>query len=374
MSFDDAPRWLRLLLRSDWLLTLAVLSLIGVGIAFIYSAGFQRADSPVSEFYQRQMIWACVGLVGYLALAAFDYRRLADTAWWIYAGALVLLLAVLAFGTTVYGASRWLKLFGVQIQPSEFAKLALVLALARVLAQPGLDVARPRWVLLAFAIAAVPFLLIAQQPDLGTAAVLLPTTLLMLFVAGMRWKHIGVLLVLGLLSLPLVWLALDDYQQERIMTFVDPGRDPYGAGWNKMQSEIAVGSGGLAGKGYLNGTQNVLGYLPRTVAPTDFIYSVIAEEKGFVGSVTVLALYGMVMGAGMRTALVSRDRLGRLMAVGIVGMIFAHVFVNIAMTIGLMPITGLPLPLMSYGGSFMASMMLCFGILQSIYIRRERRA
>jgi rod shape determining protein RodA len=167
--------------------------------------------------------------------------------------------------------------------------------------------------------------------------------------------------------------VLDDYQKERILVFFNPGRDPLGAGWNKIQSEIAVGSGGLTGKGYLKGTQNVLGYLPRTVAPTDFIYSVIAEEMGFLGSSLILALYAAILVAGVRVAWRAPDTFGRLLTMGVVTMLFSHVFVNVAMTIGLMPITGLPLPLISYGGSFMLSTMLALGMVQSVNIRRVRR-
>jgi rod shape determining protein RodA len=363
----------RHMIRSDWWMTLSILALIAIGILFIYSAGFQSADTPVSAFYQRQILWAFVGLEGYVTLAVTDYRRVAEAAWWIYAVTLFLLVLVLLIGKPVYGATRWLSLFEIQVQPSEFAKLALVLVVARYLARPGRDIGQPRCVWLTLLMAVIPFTLIARQPDLGTAAALVPIAFLILFAAGVRVKFLAILVLLGMMSLPVAWLGLGDYQRDRILVFVDPGRDPYGAGWNKMQSEIAVGSGGLAGKGYLRGTQNVLGYLPRTVAPTDFIYSVIAEEKGFIGAATVLSLYGLVLMSGIRASLAARDKLGRLIAVGITGMIFFHVFVNIAMTIGLMPITGLPLPLMSYGGSFMISTMLGLGILQSIFIRRERR-
>jgi rod shape determining protein RodA len=359
--------------RSDWVLTLSVLALVVIGVLFIYSAAFQRADLPVNRMYQRQILWALIGLTGYATLAMTDYRRLADAAWWIYAIAIVLLILVLVIGKQVYGASRWLGLFGIQIQPAEFTKLAVALGIARYWSAPGRNLEGPGSFIVALTIAAIPFLLIARQPDLGTAMTLLPITLCILFAGGVRLKYLIILFIIGLLFLPIGWFSLGDYQRERILVFMDPGRDPYGAGWNKMQSEIAVGSGGLTGKGYLKGTQNVLGYLPRTVAPTDFIFSVIAEEKGFMGAAGVLGLYGIVLLCGIRTALVAQDKLGRLLAVGITGMIFFHVFVNTAMTIGLMPITGLPLPLMSYGGSFMVSMMLGFGILQSISIRRIRR-
>ncbi len=360
-------------MRSDWMLTISIVCLTVIGVFFIYSAEFQSTDLPAGKMYQRQILWAIVGFAGYVVMAMTDYRRVAEGGWWIYAASLFLLLLVLFMGHTVYGAKRWLSLFGIQVQPSEFAKLAVVLAGAYYLARSDRKIDHPLTIAGTLAIAAVPFALIARQPDLGTAATLLPIALVMLFVAGMRFKFLAILALAGLMLLPVAWVGLGDYQRERIMVFIDPGRDPFGAGWNKMQSEIAVGSGGLRGKGYLKGTQNVLGYLPRTVAPTDFIYSVIAEEKGFVGAASVLALFSLICWAGLRTALSARDKLGRLIATGITSLVFFHAFVNIAMTIGLMPITGLPLPLMSYGGSFMVSMMLGFGILQSIAIRRERR-
>ncbi len=359
--------------RSDWMLSLAVLALMVIGVFFIYSAAFQRADMPVSTMYRRQIVWALVGWAGYIGLAMTDYRRLADGAWWWYGLTLVLLLAVLSFGTSVHGARRWLNLFNIQVQPAELAKLVVAVTVARYWSRPDREIHQLQSMIVALVIAAIPFILIMRQPDLGTAATLLPITLFILFAGGIRVKYLSVLFLIGMLLLPVGWMGLGDYQRDRIMVFVDPGRDPYGAGWNKMQSEIAVGSGGLTGKGYLQGTQNVLGYLPRTVAPTDFIYSVVAEEKGFVGAATVIGLFGLVLISGIRAALVAPDKLGRLIAVGITGMIFFHVFINTAMTIGLMPITGLPLPLMSYGGSFMVSTMLGLGLLQSITIRRPRR-
>lgn len=359
--------------RSDWLLHGAILAVMVIGIFFIYSASFQRPDMPVGTMYRRQIMWALVGIAGYVVLAMTDYRRLAEYAWWLYAITLVLLVLVLMIGRQVHGATRWLSVFNIQLQPAEIAKLAVVLTIARYWARPDRDMNSLASLVVALLIAGVPFLLIARQPDLGTAATLLPITFAILFAGGIRMKFLVALALIGLMLLPVGWFSLGGYQRDRILVFLDSSRDPFGAGWNKMQSEIAVGSGGLMGKGYLQGTQNILGFLPRTVAPTDFIYSVIAEEKGFVGASTVLILYAIILICGIRAALVAPDKLGRLVAVGVTGMIFFHVFVNTAMTIGLMPITGLPLPLMSYGGSFMVSTMMGFGLVQSISIRRIRR-
>ncbi len=357
----------------DWFLTLSVVSLIVMGIFYIYSAGYQSDDQPVSSFYQKQVVWAAIALILYIGLALGDYRRAIEAAWWIYIVALALLVLVLMVGREVYGATRWLSLFNIQVQPSEFAKLGTVLVLARYLGRPGRRPEDLKTRLYTLGIVVIPFALIARQPDLGTAAVLLPSAFVIMFVAGVPLRFLGVLVLIGVLMLPVAWFNLGDYQKERILVFFDPGRDPLGAGWNKMQSEIAVGSGGLTGKGYLKGTQNILGFLPRTVAPTDFIYSVIAEEAGFVGSSAVLGLYAILLISGIRTATNAPNRYGRILAVGITTMLFGHIFVNIAMTIGLMPITGLPLPLMSYGGSFMLSTMIGLGLMQSVYVHRYSR-
>ncbi|MFH0953023.1 MAG: rod shape-determining protein RodA [Verrucomicrobiota bacterium] len=362
----------RLVRRIDWSMVVALILLLAVGIVFIYSASFRSEDLPVAPFYEKQMVWAMVGAGFFLMLVIIDYHRFRDAAWWLYAIGVVLLALVLmpGVGKKVYGAYRWLSFFGIQVQPSEFAKLATMIVLARFLGRPGRDVKNPKVVLQTLMIIGVPMALIFKEPDLGTAAILLPMSFLMMFVAGVPFRYLATLVLIGVVLMPFAWFGLGDYQKDRILVFFDPGRDPLGAGWNKIQSELAVGSGGLSGKGYLKGTQNVLGYLPRTVAPTDFIYSVIAEEMGFMGSLGLIVLYTMVLIAGIRAALEARDTLGRLLAVGMTSLLFCHVFVNMAMTIGLLPITGLPLPLISYGGSFMVSTMTGLGIVQSVYVRR----
>ncbi|HPF99279.1 MAG TPA: rod shape-determining protein RodA [Kiritimatiellia bacterium] len=359
--------------RMDWWMVLSIIALLLVGTAFIFSASYRSDGTAMADFYQKQIVWAVIGLGLFLVFAFIDYRRLRDAAWWLYALGIILLVLVLLFGKKVYGAYRWLNLFGVQIQPSEFGKLATLVLLARFLGRPGRDVREPKCVVQTLLLMGVPFVLILKEPDLGSASMLLPLAFIMMYAAGVPLKYLGILVLIGVLLMPVGWFGLGDYQKERILVFFDPGRDPLGSGWNKIQSEIAVGSGGFSGKGYLKGTQNVLGFLPRTVAPTDFIYSVIAEEVGFVGSVMLLALYAMLLSTGIRAALAARDKLGRLLAAGVTGLVFCHVFVNIAMTIGLLPITGLPLPLISYGGSFMVSTMMGLGIVQSVYVRRYQQ-
>jgi len=359
-------RWLR---RIDILSALAVLALVAAGVVFIYSAG--RDSSSLESLWEKQIGWAIAALLLGASAVVVDYRRIVDQAPGLYAVALSVLLLTLAFGTTINGARCWLNFFGILVQPAEFAKLAIVLMLARELGRP--DVHPERWSTIGRAaiLAAVPFGLILLQPDLGTAAVILPVTAVMLFVAGIPLRRLAGMAGLALLALPGAWLFFGEYQKERVRVFFDPWRDPLGTGWNKIQSEIAVGSGGLWGKGWLEGTQNTLGYLPRPVAPTDFIFSVIAEESGFAGSVALLALFAIVLGGGVRAAIRSRDRSGQLLAAGIAALLFSHTFVNMAMTIGLLPITGIPLPLVSYGGSFMVTMGLAMGLTQSVYARRR---
>ena len=389
---------LKTLRRSNWLMTLPVVILLVAGVLFVYSSCYVGDDQAVRPLYERQIVWTIAGLSAYLAFALYDFRRFKRISGWLYGMALALLVAVLLIGRTIYGAKRWLMLFGengIGIQPSEIAKLSMIVLLAHRLSESGRNLASPREVVMALGMVALPVGLIMKQPDLGTALVFVPTAFIMMFVAGIPFRYLGSLAALGIAMVALLLASLflparfdaseetqariqrltglSDYQRGRIEVFFHPDKDPLGAGWNKRQSEIAVGSGGLWGKGYLQGTQNILGFLPRSVAPTDFIYSVIAEEKGFFGSLMVLALFGVVLVFGMMTALRTRDAMGRLLCVGVVSLVFCHVFINIAMTVGLMPITGLPLPLLSYGGSFMVIMMSALGIIQSVHIRSHRR-
>jgi rod shape determining protein RodA len=384
-------RQLRRLARQNWVLTATVGALLVIGVLFVYSACYVNGD-PQSTFpkHQKQIVWAIAGMLCYMAFASTDYRKVNRAAWWIYFACLVLLLAVLIMGIRIYGAKRWLIVFGLQFQPSEATKLAVILVLARRLARPGADLSAAGVVIEILLIVLVPIMLIMKEPDMGTALVFVPTVFAMMLVGGIPLKTIATLIalgvtmagvVLGILFLPeklgvseasqksiMRVVGLGEYHKDRIRVFLSRDADPLGVGWNKMQSEIAVGSGGMWGKGFLKGTQNTLGFLPRSVSPTDFIYSVIAEESGFVGSMTVLLLFIVVLVCGMYSSLAARTRLGRLLCVGITVMLFSHVFTNVAMTIGLMPIIGIPLPLLSYGGSFMLVMMSALGILQSVYI------
>jgi rod shape determining protein RodA len=367
--------------RFDWTQLGAILALLLLSLLFIFSAGTQSGEGVGHSMVVRQIVWALIGLGGYSAAAAFDYRRLREIHWWVYAAVLLALVLVLFVGTSIYGAKRWFSVGPLMVQPSEFAKLSLIFTLSAWLGDPATDVDEPLSLVKTFLIAALPFLLIVIEPDLGTAMVLVPVTLAILFCAGAPVRPLLILLGCGLVALAVIilWLRffpdsfpmLADYQKNRILVYLNVVQDPLGAGWNKLQSQIAVGSGGLWGKGYLRGTQNILGFLPRSVAPTDFIYSVVAEETGFAGSSVLLVLYTTVVVRCMRAAVQAQERFGRLLSIGVGSLLFTHVFVNIAMTVGLMPITGLPLPLMSYGGSFMVTTMTALGLVQSVYLRRR---
>ncbi|MBT3191607.1 MAG: FtsW/RodA/SpoVE family cell cycle protein, partial [Verrucomicrobia bacterium] len=317
---DALVNGFKTLRRGSVAMLVPVLVLLVLGILFVYSSCYVSDDQEVRPLYERQIVWAIAGLISYVAFALYDFHRFKRIAWGVYGSSLVLLVLVLFMGRTIYGAKRWLMLFGdngIGIQPSEIAKLATIVLLGHRLSETGRILSDPREVATTLALVAVPVVLIMKQPDLGTALVFVPTAFLMMFVAGIPFRYLGSLVAIGATAVALLLgglflperlgaseatqarvrslTGLSEYQRGRIEVFFQPDKDPLGAGWNKRQSEIAVGSGGLWGKGYLHGTQNILGFLPRSVAPTDFIYSVIAEEKGFVGSLMVLALFGFVL-------------------------------------------------------------------------------
>lgn len=358
-------------LAQDWLAIAAVAALLAVGLSFIYSASWRGEEADLAgAWFGKQIEWACFGVALALVLSLVDYHVWIRWAWWIWLLAVLLLFAVLLFGQKVFGAARWINLFGILVQPSEFAKLATVILLARVLGGGFFEPKSFAFLLVGMLITALPVFLILREPDLGTAAVLLPVLVCMVVAGGGAWRYLFGLAAAGALLSPLAWLLLGEYQKDRILTFFDPSRDPLGANWNATQSAIAVGSGGFWGKGFLHGTQNILGFLPRTVSPSDFIFPVIAEEMGFVGSLVLLALFAFLLFRYLLAAATADDSEGSLLATGIAGLLFFHVFVNIGMTIRLLPITGLPLPFVSSGGSFLLTMFAGLGLVQSVVVRR----
>lgn len=355
----------RLLYSVDWVLigTALLLSLVGVGV--IYSAT-HTGSSP--DLYLKQLLLVGAGLVGLVVTAALDYRRLADRSVLLFVMCVVALLYVLQFGPVIAGTRRWIVIGGFQFQPSELAKLAAAVIVARIFAEYREESLGLRDMLWPGAAVGLLALLIARQPDLGTAACLVPMLFVVAYLAGLRMKAVAGLALVVMLSAAMAWPLLRDYQRTRIYTFLDPSLDPKGAGYQKIQSQIAVGSGGLLGRGFLEGSQGQLGYLP--ARHTDFIFSVLAEEMGFVGVVVVLGLYLLLLWRMLETARLARDRLGAFLAAGLTASLSFQVVYNVAMVAGLVPVKGLPLPLLSYGGSSVLSTLMAVGLILSVRMRR----
>jgi rod shape determining protein RodA len=298
-----------------------------------------------------------------------DYRSLADKSHWIYLGILLLLMYVLFFGAVRGGSRRWIDLGVVNLQPSEFAKAALALVLAKFFGESRRGAITREDLAIAAAITAVPLLLIARQPDLGTAVTLIPVVFAIAYVAGMSMRIVGILALVGVLVAPVAWkFALKDYQRERISTFLDPAQDAKGAGYQQIQARITVGSGGLWGKGFTKGTQGQLRFLP--VAHNDFIFSVLAEEQGFAGVLVTLGLYLFVILRALEAARLAKDRLGAYLVLGVLASFTFQVIYNVTMSAGLAPVKGLTLPLMSYGGSSMIATLAAFGLILNVRMRR----
>lgn len=388
--------------RLDRLQIAAVAGLMCVGVAFVYSA--THAIPWMANNWLRQIIWYAIGLSAATAVCFVSYHTLVRWAIVAYSASVIALVAVLIPGigsTQGWGARRWIDFGPMSLQPSEFAKLGFILALANFLSRPvdelklGINFWKPIGMML------LPFLLIIKEPDLGSALVFLPTGFVMMYVAGTPRRYLFRLLGLGgIISALFIadvlfvtnekWrVPLHEYQRNRLLVYF--GRDytnfasasatkaelrrlqerQRDDSLNVRQALISVGSGGLTGKGWGQGTQKSLGFLPRSVAHNDFIFSVIAEEKGFVGSVTVITLYAVVLFTGLRIAGQARDRLGKVLAVGVVTLLFSHVFINIGMNIRLMPVTGVPLPLLSYGGSSVLGSLIAMGLLQNVHLNRK---
>jgi rod shape determining protein RodA len=362
----------------DWPQTVFMFLLITVGLFFIYSIGRQTGGAA-ELFWTRQLRWLILGIAVWLGASLIDYRRLKFFALPFYLLCLGLLVLVLVKGTEVFGARRWLVFGSLRLQPSEPAKIATIILIAAMMSLPRYRNNNFLHLGLAGLIMMLPFLLVVLEPDLGSAMVLLPVGAAMVFVAGIKWRYIlilsAIILVIGSLEgLNEVYRVrpfLKDYQRKRIEVFLNPEKDPWGSGYNQLQSRLAVGSGGMTGKGYGNSSQSTLGFLPRSVSNNDFIFSVIAEEAGFVGCSLLIFCYLLLLATGLRTAMTAGNVFGRLLAAGITTLFFTHIFVNIGMTVGLLPVTGLPLPLLSYGGSFLVSSMFCLGLLQSIRLHRS---
>jgi len=354
----------RLHFHIDWAMLIALMALCLLGLAQIYSA----TGGPTTT-YVIQIYGIVLGLVALLICLTIDYRTLADKSHFVYGGIVLLLVYVLFLGVVRGGSRRWIDLGPLNLQPSEFAKAALALVLAKFFAESRRGGLSRSDLLIAGAITVVPFVLIARQPDLGTAVTLVPVLFATAFLAGMSMRIVGILALAGILIAPVAWkFALQDYQKERISTFLDPSQDAKGAGYQQIQARITVGSGGVWGKGFQKGTQGQLRFLP--VAHNDFIFSVLAEERGFAGVVVALGLYLFVILRALEAALLAKDRLGSFLVLGVLASFAFQVVYNITMSAGLAPVKGLTLPLMSYGGSSMIATLAGFGLILNVRMRR----
>ncbi|MBI2369211.1 MAG: rod shape-determining protein RodA [Deltaproteobacteria bacterium] len=358
----------RVIDKIDWTVLAVVVAVAAVGVLNIYSAT-HLGSGRIATLYLKQLAWLTLGALLLVVLAATDYHRLEQFAYLIYVASVVLLLTLAAVGKISSGAQRWFQVGPLTLQPSELAKLAIIIVLARYFHEDKAQRAYAlKDLLLPGLLVAVPMGLIVEQPDLGTALILGVIFLSVILVLGVRlWT---LLLGVGAVGaiIPWAWHYLKDYQRRRVLTFLNPEFDPLGAGYHIIQSKIAVGSGQLFGKGFLNGTQGQLNFLP--AQQTDFIFAVFAEEWGFIGALVLLGLYLFLFFWGLSTAAQAKDKFGAILAFGVVSMLFWHVIINIGMAIGVLPVVGVPLPLMSYGGSSVVSVMMGLGILMSVRVRR----
>ena len=353
----------RLYYHVDWAMLGAVLSLCLIGIVQIYSA------TGGNGLHVTQMYGVALGLVALVICLTIDYRSLCDKSHFLYLGIVALLVFVLFFGVVRGGSRRWIDLGPLNLQPSEFAKATVALVLAKFFGESRRGANMRGDLLIAGAITAVPFIIIARQPDLGTAATLLPVLFAVAFVAGMPMRIFGVLAIVAVLAAPVAWkYALKDYQKERVSTFLDPEADARGAGYQQLQARITTGSGGPWGKGFQKGTQGQLRFLP--VAHNDFVFSVLAEEHGFAGVFVALGLYLFVILRAIESARLAKDRLGAYLVLGVLASFTFQVLYNITMSAGLAPVKGLTLPLMSYGGSSMIATLAAFGLILNVRMRR----
>lgn len=352
----------------SWGLVLLLVAIAGVGLVMLYSAG----NGSVEPWMSRQAARLAVGLSLMLVVALGDLRLWLRWAYAFYALAFLLLVYVEIAGEIGMGAQRWIDLNLFQLQPSEIMKIALVVVLARYFHRLDLEeVRRPLPLLVPTLLVLAPVALVLRQPDLGTAAMLLLIGAVIFFAAGVRLWKFAVVIAAGLAAVPVGWGFLRDYQRQRVLTFLNPESDPLGAGYHIMQSKIAFGSGGLFGKGFLMGTQSQLNFLPER--QTDFIFTMLAEEFGMVGGIALLGLYGLVLFYGFMIAVRCRNQFGRLLALGVTSSLFLYVFINMAMVMGLIPVVGVPLPLVSYGGTSMLTLLVGFGLVLAVNVQRDLR-
>ncbi len=350
----------------NWILIALIAAISCIGFAMLYSA----ANGDWSPWATRQMVRFGVGMGAMLVVALIDIRFWMRYAYFFYAASLVLLGAVEVAGSVGMGAQRWIDLKVFQLQPSELMKVALVLALARYF--HGLtpeEIGRPHYLIVPLLMVAAPIILVLRQPDLGTALLILIGGGALFFAAGVRLWKFALVLIGALAAIPVAWEFLHDYQRQRILTFLDPESDPLGAGYHILQSKIALGSGGMLGKGFIQGTQSHLNFLPEK--QTDFIFTMLGEEFGLAGGIVLIGLYSLVILYGLMISMRSRSQFGRLLAIGLTTTFFLYAFINMAMVMGLIPVVGVPLPLISYGGTAMLTVLIGFGLIMSVNVHRD---
>ncbi|MPY76555.1 MAG: rod shape-determining protein RodA [Alphaproteobacteria bacterium] len=352
----------------NWSLIFLITVIGGVGIAMLYSAGGGAMDPWASK----QLGRFALGLIGMFIVAVIDIRIWLRYAYVIFGISVAMLIAVDVIGHIGMGAQRWLRFGPLSVQPSEVMKMALVLALARYFHRVNIeDIGRPVFLIAPLAMVLAPVALVMKQPDLGTAVMLMAGGGAIFFLAGVRLWKFAVVIVVGLACIPIGWNFMHDYQRQRVLTFINPETDPLGAGYHILQSQIAFGSGSVFGKGYLQGTQSHLNFLPER--HTDFIFTMLAEEFGLVGGLMVLLLFALLMVYGLAVSVRCRNHFGRLLSMGVTVTILLYVFINTAMVMGLIPVVGVPLPLISYGGTAMLTVLGGCGFLMNAYIHRDVR-
>ena len=362
----------RFIKNFDWITLSVVTIIIFIGVMTIYSATRPLVDGEGPGFYARQTVWFLIGIAGLFLVVSFDYIWLSRFSVYLYLAGIVSLIAVFIFGKAGLGAQRWISFGPLSFQPSEFFKVVYVIMLSHQLSIMNGPISTISFFRLFFLIVFVPFILLLKQPDLGTALIILIIFLSLMLARGLQRKIVILFVIIGLISLPFLgnifWEGLKDYQKNRLIAFMEPGVDPTGIGYHITQSKITVGSGKFFGKGYLKGTQGPFRFLPEK--HTDFIYAAFAEEWGFLGSILLLFFYVVLILRGLNTAMNAKDDFGRYLALGITFMFLTYFFVNVGMTLGVMPVVGIPLPFMSYGGTALLSNLLSLGILISIRTRR----
>ena len=358
----------RILRRVDFILLISAAAIVIYGLIIISSA--THINTPHEErfwFVQRQGIFALVNGIMAILFMNFDYRGLSQHGGKLY---VIMLGAVMLFGHAALGAQRWIQIGPISLQPSEFSKLLMIICMAAILEERMGKLNSIQDILPIAGYVGLPFLLVLKQPDLGTSLVFMAIFFGMVIACGMPWRYFIGIIIAAVASFPLLWQFLKDYQKMRIMVFIDPNVDPLGSGYHIIQSKIAIGSGMLFGKGLFEGTQSPLNFLPEN--HTDFIFSVVGEELGFIGAAILLVLYAIVLWRGIQIARDASDVFGRLLAIGVTSMLSFHVLVNVGMTTGIMPVTGIPLPLMSYGVSSLTTNILAIALLLNIQLRKQQ--